>query len=142
MRDIKQIIIHCADTPDDRNFTAEDIRDWHINERGFIDIGYHYVILLDGTVELGRALDIAGAHCKGQNHDSIGICYIGGQCNHCGSSGDTRTTEQKEALKTLVNALKIVFPSIKKVRGHNDYTSEKTCPNFDVKKEFNDEKTN
>ena len=77
MRQIKEIIIHCSDSPEGRNDTANDIRSWH-KKRGFNDIGYHYVILLDGTIEVGRAEDQIGAHCSNHNANSIGICYIGG----------------------------------------------------------------
>lgn len=133
MRDITEIIIHCADTPEGTPFDVEDIRRWH-KERGFNDVGYHYVIYIDGRVVEGRPLADIGAHCVGHNEDSIGICYIGGRGKD-GHPKDTRTPGQKEALQKLVRALQIKFPSIKKVSGHNEH-SNKSCPCFDVWKEF------
>jgi len=73
----KEIIIHCSATPEGRDYTVEDIRRWHLN-RGFKDIGYHFVIYRDGSIHVGRAKDLVGAHCEGHNAISIGVCYIGG----------------------------------------------------------------
>lgn len=97
------IIIHCSATRQGADFGAADIARWH-RQRGFRDIGYHYVIRLDGTLEKGRPIEQAGAHCKGWNAASIGICYIGG-LDADGKSADTRTPEQKETLKKLVKEL-------------------------------------
>ena len=135
MRLINEIIIHCSDTPEGRDTSLEEIRSWHI-ARGFSDIGYHYVIHIDGSVGVGRSLDKIGAHCYGHNRNSVGICYIGGRTKDNKSIKDTRTLEQIESLKSLVNSLKTCLPTINKVSGHYEY-STKTCPNFDVKKEFN-----
>lgn len=77
-RKISEIIIHCADTPEGRDDSIEDIRRWH-KARNFKDVGYHYVIRLDGTLEKGRMIEDVGAHCTGHNAESIGICYIGGK---------------------------------------------------------------
>lgn len=77
MRTINQIIIHCSATPEGRDYTAADIDRWH-RQRGFHGIGYHYVIRLDGTIEHGRPVEQIGAHCKGHNATTIGVCYIGG----------------------------------------------------------------
>ena len=76
MRQINYIIIHCSATKAGRDFHAKDIDKWH-RERGFDEIGYNAVVDLDGTVEPGRSESKPGAHCKGHNSDSIGICYIG-----------------------------------------------------------------
>ena len=76
MRKINKHIIHCSDTPDDRHVTVDDIRAWHI-KRGWNDIGYHYIINRDGSLALGRPVEKIGAHCKGNNGDSIGTCLIG-----------------------------------------------------------------
>ena len=75
MRDINKIIVHCSATKEGQEFFADDIRRWH-KARGFSDIGYHFVINLDGVIEYGRDLKLTGAHCKGHNEASIGICYI------------------------------------------------------------------
>lgn len=132
MRRIDEIIIHCTDTPWNKDFHATDIDDWHC-ERGFDGIGYHYVITLDGTVELGRPLEKRGAHCLGHNLRSIGICYVGGRLKD-GSYGDSRTTAQKTSLFHLINKLAKQFPNVK-VHGHNEFSS-KLCPCFDVSKDY------
>ena len=129
MRNINKIIIHCADTPAGRYFDVDDIRRWHIH-RGFSDIGYHFVILLDGTIQLGRPLHKVGAHTRGHNLDSIGICYIGGK------NFDTRTHEQKESLILLIKTVKRMFNN-PKVHGHRDFAN-KLCPSFDAKEEYKD----
>ena len=77
MRSIDQIICHCSATREGQHVTVQQIRQWHL-QRKFADIGYHYVVYLDGTVHKGRPLEKAGAHCKGHNAHSIGICYVGG----------------------------------------------------------------
>ena len=88
MRKIDSIIVHCSATKAGQDFTAADIDRWH-RERGFNGIGYHYVIRLDGRLEKGREIDLAGAHCKGWNERSVGICYIGG-LDENGHPADTR----------------------------------------------------
>ena len=77
MRDIREIIVHCSATPEGKHFTVADIDAWH-KKRGFKCIGYHFVIYLDGSVNVGRNIEEIGAHCLGHNANSIGICYIGG----------------------------------------------------------------
>lgn len=129
MRKISEIILHCSDTPAGREVTVDDIRRWHVDERGWSDIGYHYVVYLDGTVHEGRPEAIQGAHCRGHNKQSIGICYIGG-----GSGKDTRTEEQKEALVDLLLILKTKYPDAK-IHGHRDF-SNKQCPSFDATEEY------
>lgn len=136
MRHIDSIVIHCSDTPAGRNVTAADIRSWH-KARGFVDIGYHFVITLDGKIETGRPVEKIGAHCKQQrmNHISIGICYIGGKTADGRSYADTRTDAQKVALHSLVTLLrkKYGIPA-DRVFGHRDF-APKACPCFDVHKE-------
>lgn len=97
MRKITEIIVHCSATPEGRPFTVSDIDQWH-RSRGFAQIGYHYVVYLDGTIHQGRPVEIAGAHCKGHNANSIGVCYIGGCTADNKHPKDTRTPEQKLAL--------------------------------------------
>lgn len=133
MREIKEIIIHCAATPEGKNFTVEDINRWH-KERGFDEIGYHYVIYLDGSIHTGRALDKIGAHCTGHNSKSIGICYIGGLAKDGKTAKDTRTKEQKNSLISLVKALKDTYPNAT-IHGHNEF-AKKDCPSFNVNLEF------
>jgi len=132
MRKIDEIIIHCTATPEHKAFTAKDIERWH-KERGFRSIGYHYVILLDGSQEQGRPVDQTGAHCKGHNASTIGICYIGGLDSQ-GKPKDTRTEAQKRSLLGLCRKLVDRYPTIKKISGHNQYAA-KACPSFDVRQD-------
>lgn len=129
MRKITELIIHCSATPGGRDYTVADIDRWH-KARGFKMIGYHYVIRLDGTIEQGRPLEMTGAHCKGHNARSIGICYIGG-LDPKDRPKDTRTPAQKDSLWALVQALLKQFPNAT-IHGHNEFAN-KACPCFDVK---------
>lgn len=136
----EQIILHCSATKEGKNFKAKDIKAWHLAQK-WSDIGYHYVIDLDGTIENGRDEDLVGAHCSGQNSNSIGICYIGG-LDQKGMPKDTRTPEQKEAMFELVSKLlqKYNLPT-HSIRVHNEYSSLKACPCFNgvkFRKEFFD----
>ena len=131
MRKIDKIILHCAATPEGKDFTVKDIRNWHL-QRGFSDIGYHFVIYRDGTVHRGRAVDFAGAHTLGQNKNSIGICYIGGCTADGKTPKDTRTPEQRFALFKLVYELMQKYNiSISNVFGHREFAN-KACPSFDM----------
>ena len=134
MRHINYIIIHCSATKAGQDFRAKDIDRWH-RERGWDGIGYHKVIDLDGTIEPGRSEAKPGAHCKGHNSDSIGICYIGGLDKN-GKPADTRTELQKAALAGLVADYKRRFPNAKVV-GHRDmHNVHKACPCFNAKEEY------
>lgn len=132
MRRIDEIIIHCTATPEGRAHTVADIDRWH-RQRGFDGIGYHYLILLDGTVCQGRQLSRAGAHCRGHNAHSIGVCYVGG-LDLQGHPKDTRTPEQRRALRLLVERLCHQWPQAV-VLGHRDLAA-KACPCFDAQKEY------
>ena len=136
-RYINDIIIHCSDTPAGSDFGVSDIRAWHTapppRGNGWKDIGYHYVIRLDGSIETGRYISQAGAHCRGHNAHSIGICYIGGRDEH-GRTADTRTAEQKAALLKLITRLLLVYDC--PVHGHHDYDKAKDCPCFDAAAEY------
>lgn len=121
MRSINEIIIHCADTPNGKEFHNTDIDRWH-KERGWQGIGYHWVVCIDGTVEPGRKPDVIGSHAVGHNKDSLGICLIG---------KDKFTRAQWDSLTVLVRGLRDEFDA--KVIGHYK-VSPKTCPNFDVDK--------
>lgn len=147
MKTIDTIIVHCSATREGQDIRASDIDKWH-RERGFAMIGYNYVIDLDGKVEKGRPLTMTGAHCKGWNDRSIGICYIGGLDKN-GNPKDTRTLLQKMSLHNLVFKLMDEYPSITQVLGHRDTSPDlngdgkispnewiKQCPCFDVKAEF------
>ncbi len=130
MRNINEIIIHCAATPEGKPFTVADIDHWH-RQRGWKGIGYHFVIYLDGSVYKGRPIEQVGAHCLGHNTNSIGVCYIGG----CTAGGkrpkDTRTQAQKASLVRLITELRRQYPKAT-VHGHCEFAN-KACPAFDVK---------
>ena len=147
MRKISEIIVHCSATAEMRDFGAKDIDLWH-KAQGWDCIGYHYVVRIDGTIEEGRPVERIGAHCKGHNAYSIGICYIGGLAADNKTPKDTRTTEQKVALLSLVRFLKGKFPDAA-VIGHRDASPDinnngiiepsewmKACPSFDAKEEY------
>ena len=139
MRHINEIIVHCSATRPEWmeghsvQSQAEEIDRWH-RGRGWKQIGYHYVIGRQGDLAEGRPIENVGAHTKGHNTASIGICLIGG---HGGGSSDSFsdnfTPAQDRALRRLIAQLRAEYPSIKKVSGHNDYTNLKTCPTFRVK---------
>ena len=137
MRKINKIIVHCADTPEGRDVRAAEIRRWHTAKppkgNGWKDVGYHYVIDLDGTVEPGRPVEEVGAHCSYHNSDSIGVCYVGG-CDAQMKPKDTRTEAQKAALVTLLKYLVEKYPGAK-IFGHRDFAN-KSCPSFDAKSEY------
>lgn len=133
MRTINEIIVHCSATPDGKDYTVEDIDRWH-RQRGFAEIGYHYVIYRDGSIHAGRAEEKIGAHCIGHNRKSIGICYIGGVDKDGKTPKDTRTPEQRKALFQLLKMLKKKYPSAS-IHGHRDF-AKKACPSFDATKEY------
>ena len=133
MRAINKIIVHCTATPEGRAVTVTDIDGWH-RARGFSGIGYHYLILLDGEIRTGRAMEKAGAHTTGQNANSIGICYVGGLARDGKTPKDTRTRAQREALIALIAELKQTFPSAT-VHGHREFAN-KACPCFDARAEY------
>lgn len=132
-RTINEIIVHCTATPEARECTVTEIRRWHI-QRGFSDIGYHYIIHLDGRVEEGRNIDIAGAHCTGHNAHSIGVVYVGGCAKDGKTPKDTRTEAQKAALAALLIDLRKLYPSAS-IHGHRDFAN-KACPSFDATAEY------
>ena len=132
MRTINKIIIHCTATKDGRPVSVAEVTAWH-RERGFVTIGYHYLIGLDGEIMRGRPIEQVGAHCTGQNANSIGISYVGG-LDADGNPKDTRTQAQKESLYRLVKELKETYPAAT-IHGHREFAN-KACPCFDVSKEF------
>lgn len=129
-RPIREIIIHCTASQEGVHKTVNDIRQQH-KKQGWSDIGYHYVIYLDGTLEEGRPINKVGAHCTNHNTGSIGIVYVGGISKNL-QPKDTRTPQQKETLIRLVKDLmKLYNLSIYQVKGHCEYAN-KACPSFDM----------
>lgn len=153
MNKIDSIIIHCSATKAGQDLKVKDIDRMH-RARGFNQVGYHYVIDLDGTIEEGRPLEMEGAHCNTKgfsgisyNKHSVGICYIGG-LDANGKPADTRTQAQKVALRNLVTKLCKEY-QIVEILGHRDTSSDlndngivepcewiKSCPCFNVPTEF------
>ena len=138
MRHLESIFIHCTGTrPEwwaDRRSSekAAECKRWHVDGNGWSDIGYHYLVDRDGTVTEGRPIEKSGAHARGHNTGSVGIALWGG---HGGDQGDKFdehfTPEQDRALRKLISSLRMEYPSITKVRGHNE-VSAKMCPCFQV----------
>lgn len=117
-----KVIVHCSATPDDKYYSAADIHRWHQN-RGWSGIGYHYVIKRDGEIEAGRPEYWDGAHVKGHNKGTIGICLIGDKLFE---------KVQLESLFNLIEDIKHRHGSVA-VHSHYEFNRNKTCPNFDAK---------
>ena len=134
-REIKMLVIHCSATRCNVPFTVEQLDACH-RERGFEGIGYHFYITRDGRVHATRPLERVGAHAKGFNLHSIGICYEGG-LDVNGKPADTRTWQQRSSLRDLVYALRHAFGDVK-VLGHYQLGADihKACPCFDAQREF------
>ena len=132
MRHIDKIIVHCSATPPGMKVDAKLVDEWH-KARGWSGIGYHFFIKRDGQIELGRPMEKIGAHCKGFNKSSIGVCYAGGVDADM-IEEDNRSSEQIASLLMLLRFLKNLFPNAT-IHGHNEF-SEKFCPSFDAKKEY------
>jgi N-acetylmuramoyl-L-alanine amidase len=149
-RRIDYIVIHCTATQEGRDMTVEDIRRQH-KAQGWSDCGYHYIIYRDGTVNIGRDVDISGAHVSGYNSNSIGISYVGGLESRPSvpysmlKAKDTRTDAQKASLLSLLMDLRKLYPKAK-IQGHRDFSPDKNhdgvispdewvkeCPSFDAK---------
>lgn len=136
MRKLDLIVIHCSATKPSQNIGVDEIRDWHIKGNGWSDIGYHNVIRREGVIEEGRPISVPGAHAKGYNDHSIGICLVGG-LNDAGKPEANFTFRQYLELKFLVYSYKEKY-NIQTVLGHRDLPDvSKDCPCFDVKEFFN-----
>ena len=133
MREINKIIVHCSATRDGENFDVAEIRKWHL-ARGFNDIGYHFYIDLYGEIHKGRDISKIGAHCKGHNRNSIGICYCGGVEADGKTPKDTRNTEQRRSLVAVLRTLKAMFPNAD-IHSHSDFAN-KACPSFNATLEY------
>ena len=147
MRKVNKIIIHCTATVEGNNVSAGTIRQWHLR-RGWSDVGYHYIIGIDGEIQSGRSVQMQGAHTRSFNEDSIGIAYVGGlDANR--KPKDTRTEQQKESLIEIIKILKNIYPKAS-IHGHRDMSKDndgdgverhewmKACPCFDAENEYLD----
>ena len=120
---IRYLVVHCSNTPDDEIWTAPDIHQMHLGF-GWDGVGYHRIITKDGKIERGRPDYWLGAHVYEHNHESLGVCLIG---------RDEFTSAQMESLKAVLQEWKKIYPQAE-IRGHCDFdNTEKTCPNFDAK---------
>ncbi len=128
---VDHIVVHCAATPPIMDIGAAEIREWH-QARSWLDIGYHYVIRRDGTLEPGRDANSVGAHAAGHNSTSQAVCMVGG-VDEEGTAKNNFTKEQKATLKTLLTTLLHQYPTAK-ILGHRDLPGvQKDCPSFDVR---------
>jgi len=126
------IVIHCSATRPTQDIGAKEIRKWH-KDKGWIDIGYHFVIRRNGVVEKGRPVDDIGAHVAGYNSNSVGVCLVGGIGENSFAPENNFTKAQWSALKALVADLVKRYPNAK-VQGHRDFPKvAKACPCFDAK---------
>jgi len=139
MRKINEIVVHCTATNPDWwasrsiNQKISEIRKWHINQRGWSDIGYHYLIDRDGKIGVGRPVEKIGAHVQGRNEGTIGISLLGGYDAANTDRFDSNFTAlQNQAIRSLISDLSKRF-SINIISGHNQYAA-KACPGFDVRK--------
>jgi len=151
MREIKSVILHCTATTLDKVLTVKEVRRWHVQGRGWSDIGYHFLIHQDGTIERGRHIDKVGAHTWGNNYGSVGVAYCGGvvkksktvldkekgkdKSRH--TPKDTMTKEQEKAFRNLFSMLEVFFGELK-LSGHNNHTNAKACPSFKMRDKFGD----
>lgn len=134
-----QIIIHSSATPPEMDIGLEEIDQWH-RKRGFSKCGYHFIIRRKGVVEVGRNISELGAHAKGQNHSSIGICLVGGTKDNIDNAPENNFTfRQMCSLVVLIEKIQNAWvakngPLTRDllVKGHNE-VSDKDCPSFDVK---------
>lgn len=130
------IVVHCAATRPTMDIGVREIRQWHV-QQGWLDVGYHFVIRRDGTIEEGRPHDVVGSHVKSRNADSVGICLVGG-IDAKGKPEDNFTDHQKAALQALLWRMvsgKDFEGSYQdlQVVGHRDLDGGKACPSFDAK---------
>ena len=125
----EMVVIHCSATKPSMDIGADTIRKWHVEGNGWSDIGYHKVIKRNGAVENGRPLMAMGAHVKGKNAISIGICMVGGS-DVDGKAEDNFTEAQWGSLRVVCSEMRRIFPGVT-FHGHNEFAN-KACPSFDV----------
>jgi len=122
LKEVTKIIVHCSDSDIEAHDDIAIVRQWHL-DRGWDDVGYQYFIQKDGNLQYGRYIDMAGAHCRGYNTSSVGICLSG---------KNDFTFKQFVSLHDLVDALRITLGSLD-VFPHRHFNNNKTCPNFNLK---------
>lgn len=129
----KYLVVHCSATRPSMDVGAKEMRAWH-KQKGWSDIGYHFVIRRDGRVEKGRAENLVGSHVAGRNANSIGVCLVGGVSEKNFLTAENNfTPEQFASLKTLLATLVKKYPGAV-VLGHRDFPKvAKACPSFDAR---------
>ena len=132
VRKLDRIILHCTATTEGRHVDVDTIRKWHL-DRGWSDVGYHFIIYIDGSVHVGRPIEQSGAHTSGHNATTIGVVYVGGT-DASGKAKDTMNAAQETAFVNLVKHLRDQFGPLT-LHGHNEYAA-KACPSFKVKDKF------
>ena len=136
------IIIHCAATKASMDIGYKEIREWHVDQNGWDDVGYHFIIKRNGQYEKGRPEGYSGAHAPSHNGRSIGICLVGGMAEDGGPENNF-TLEQFLTLKDLVNMIMDKYSDITEILGHCDVQDNKpNCPGFNVKEWLNKEAIN
>lgn len=129
--DVKYLVVHCVATPPSMDIGREEIDRWH-RQKGWFEIGYHFVIRRDGELEHGRALDTVGAHAHGYNSESLGICLVGGVDGE-GVPEDNFTDDQYATLEELLHELLADYGN-SHVVGHYELDDSAYGPSFDVPK--------
>ena len=124
------IVIHCSATPPTMDIGVEKIREWHVGENHWDDVGYHHILKRCGTLEPGRPEEMQGSHARAVNGTSLGICLVGGS-NASGDWENNFQDEQFVTLKALILDL-IKRYEIKKIIGHYQVDDKKECPSFKV----------
>lgn len=124
MRAIKKIIIHCTASDNEEHDDISVIRQWHIKERKWLDVGYHYVISKTKGLQEGRKLEAVGAHCFGQNKHSVGIALCGDKI-----FSDSQTKTLADVCSVLIHRFKL---SVGDIYGHSHFNAGKTCPNISI----------
>jgi len=134
MRDIDFLVVHCAATKAKMDVGVKEIKKWHL-DRGWADIGYHYVIRRNGEIEKGRPDEVTGAHVAGHNKNSLGICLVGGIDDE-GHAEPNFTEEQFNTLESLLDELLVKYDLMEdSILGHRDFPGVgKACPSFNVRK--------
>lgn len=128
---VDHLVIHCSATTINQDIGKEEIDKWH-RKRKMFGIGYHYVIRRSGVLEEGRDHSLVGAHTRGHNNTSLGICMVGG-VDEKGKPEENFESAQYETLRSLLKYLKDQHPEAD-ILGHRDFPSvRKACPCFDVK---------
>lgn len=124
------IFVHCSATKPSQDIGVETIRMWH-KQQGWLDVGYHFIIKRDGTVEEGRPVDVIGSHVKDWNYKSVGVCLVGG-INDKGNFEANFTPAQMFSLDVMLKTLKGKYPQAE-IKAHHD-VAPKACPSFDLQR--------